>query len=145
MRRDSNARLHIERGKGKGKSKPCVFNFTVKWDEHGYYIHLLSESRRYCNNGCAIVVLSKIDMYVHILFCVLFCVLIPHQQSHKHETGWEIRSVTLRSCTSVNQQIPTNDTFSYFITIIHCGMSFMHNCRNRRECIAQCSELSLLR
>ena len=70
-----------------------------------------------------IVVLSKIDMHVHILFCVLFCVLIPHQQSHKHETGWEIRSVTLRSCTSVNQRIPTNDTFSYFITIIHCGMS----------------------
>ena len=39
--------------KGKGESKPCIFNFTVKWDEHGYYIHLLSGSRRYCNNGCA--------------------------------------------------------------------------------------------
>ena len=70
-----------------------------------------------------IVVLSKIDMYVHILFCVLFCVLIPHQQSHKHETGWEIRSVTLRSCTNVNQRIPPNDMFSYFITMIRCGMS----------------------
>ena len=37
----------------KGESKRCIFNFTAKWDKHGYYIHLLSESRRYCNNGCA--------------------------------------------------------------------------------------------
>ena len=42
-----------QKRKGEGESKPCTFNFTVKWDEHGYYINLLSDSRQYCNNGCA--------------------------------------------------------------------------------------------
>ena len=46
-------KVSYRKRKGKGESKRCIFNFTVKWDEHGYYIHLLSESRRYCNNGCA--------------------------------------------------------------------------------------------
>lgn len=31
----------------------CTFNFTVKWDDYGYYIPLLNQSNRDYNNGCA--------------------------------------------------------------------------------------------
>jgi len=35
------------------EKKLCPFNFTVKWDDSGYYIPLLTNRRRYSNNGCA--------------------------------------------------------------------------------------------
>ena len=46
-------KVSYRKRKKQDESKRCIFNFTAKWDKHGYYIHLLSESRRYCNNGCA--------------------------------------------------------------------------------------------
>ena len=45
-----NEKVFICLAKHKGTAK-CPFRFTVRWDKHGYYIHLMARPSVHCN-GC---------------------------------------------------------------------------------------------
>ena len=45
-----NEKVFICRANHKGTAK-CPFRFTVRWDKHGYYIHLMARPSIHCN-GC---------------------------------------------------------------------------------------------
>ena len=47
---NSHEKVFICIAKHKGLAK-CPFRFTIRWDKHGYYIHLLARHAMNCN-GC---------------------------------------------------------------------------------------------